>query len=375
MIDPTKSPLEYVCDAAFLAAMKALTEGYIVVGSVGTAQVGSAAGGGGVDLVWDLWNEQFAVYAYPQGGLSYFNISAGAQVYTGFGFGNGGSPHPHIHSAWSGWFRGASASFGIDVFRLLSLEASVSYFESPDRSTVGGLVGVGASVSVPRIRDVLRLPLQASAAGVAAGFWTPLDAGTRLFFNPSINQSHIIMKPAADGRAHHVVNLEPGRWGVAEHILHVLGPGPLTPSFMFLASAVSILKEYMEGRGLGGDRRAGVQQLHNWACSETYALIQRYRAEVPTGTMQLEDPGGHTIARTPRGKYLITSTVGGTDAVGSWTTVMRLRTAENTYGGVPSTRFGMAMRNAPSAVIDGMSVSRMQLSPRLMAIRDRMNAA
>ncbi len=375
MIDPTKSPLEYVCDATFLSAMKALTEGYVVVGSSATGQLGSAVAGGGMDLVWDLWNEQFAVYVYPQGGLSYFNISAGAQVYTGFGFGNGGQPHPHIHSAWSGWFRGASASFGVDVFKLLSLEASVSYFESPDRSTVGGLVGAGASVSVPRIRDVLRLPLRASAAGVEAGYWTPLDAATRMFFNARINRSHVIMKPAADGRPHAVVNLEPGRWGVAEHMFHVLGATPLTPGFMFLASAVSIFKEYMEGRGLAGDRRAGVQQLHNWACSETYALIQRYRSEVPTGTLQREYPGGHTIARTSRGKYLITSTVGGSDAVGAWTTVMRLRTGENAYGGVPSVRFGTAMRGAPSGMIDGQPVSMLQLSSQLMDIRRRMDAA
>jgi hypothetical protein len=367
MIDPTKSPLEYICDATFLAAMRALTEGYIVVGSSATGQMGSAAAGGGIDLVWDLWNEQFAVYVYPQGGLSYFNISAGAQVYTGFGFGN----HPHIHSAWSGWFRGAQASFGVDVFRLISLEGSISYFESPDRSTVGGLVGAGASVSVPRIREVLRLPLRASAAGVEAGFWTPFDAATQRFGRGK--QS--LRRPAANNQNHLIVNLEPGRWGVTQHLGEVLGLNPLSAGFMFYASAVSLLKEYMEARGISSDRRAGVQQLHNWACSETYRLIQQYRSDVPTGTTQREYPGGHTIARTPRGKYLITSSVGGSGAVGSWTTVMKLRTADNAYGGVPSVRYGMVMRGAPSAILDGRSVSMMRLSDELMRVRQRMNAA
>lgn len=367
MFDPTKSPLEYICDATFLTAMRALTEGYIVVGSSATGQMGSAAVGGGMDLVWDLWNEQFAVYVYPQGGLSYFNISAGAQVYTGFGFGN----HPHIHSAWSGWFRGAQAAFNVDVFKLISLEGSISYFESPDRSTVGGLVGAGASVSVPRIRDILRLPLGASAAGVEAGYWTPFDAGTRRF----ARGKQIIPRPAANGRNHQIVNLEPGRWGVTLHLAEVLGPNPLTAGFMFYASAVSLLKEYMQARGIAGDRRAGVQQLHNWACSETYRLIQRYRADVPTGTEQREYPGGHTIARTPRGKYLITSSVGGTDAVGAWTTVMKLRTAENGNGGVPSVRYGMSMRGARTAILNGRTVPLMRLSEELMQVRRRMNAA
>ncbi|MCR9159677.1 MAG: hypothetical protein ACE37F_04960 [Nannocystaceae bacterium] len=367
MIDPTKSPLEYICDAAFLSAMRALTEGYIVVGSSATGQLGSATAGGGMDLVWDLWNEQFAVYAYPQGGLSYFNISAGAQVYTGFGFGN----HPHIHSAWSGWFRGAQAAVNIDVFKLISLEGSVSYFESPDRSTVGGLVGVGASVSVPRIRDVLRLPLGASAAGVAAGFWTPVDNATR-----GLSRANpVFMRPAANERNHAVVNLEPGRWGVTLHLAQTLGTSALTPGFTFYASAVSLLKEYMQARGLASDRRAGVQQLHNWACSETYRIIQQYRSDVPTGTTQREYPGGHTIARTPRGKYLITSSVGGSGAVGSWTTVMKLRTADNGYGGVPSVRYGMAMRGARTAILNGRSVPMMRLSDELMQVRRRMNAA
>jgi hypothetical protein len=367
MIDPTKSPLEYICDAAFLTAMRALTEGYIVVGSSVTGQLGSGAAGGGIDLVWDLWNEQFAAYVYPQGGLSYFNISAGAQIYTGFGFGN----HPHIHSAWSGWFRGAQASFNVDVFKLISLEGSISYFESPDRATVGGLVGAGASVSVPRIRDVLRLPLGASAAGVEAGYWTPLDAATRRF----ARGKQVFMRRAANDRNHAVVNLEPGRWGVTLHLGEVLGLNPLSSGFMFYASAVSLLKEYMQARGLSGDRRAGVQQLHNWACSETYRLIQQYRSDVPTGTSQREYPGGHTIARTPRGKYLITSSVGGSDAVGSWTTVMKLRTADNAYGGVPSVRYGMAARGVSSAILNGRSVPMMRLSDELMQVRRRMNAA
>lgn len=372
MVDPTKSPLEYLCDATFQTVVRNLAKGYIVVGSTAEGQLGSAAAGGGVDLVWDLWNEQFAAYAYPQGGLSYFNISAGVTAYAGFGFGL----HDHVHSAWSGWFRGGTAAIELSVYRLISLEGSLSYFESPDRSTVGGLVGVGASVGVPRMRDFVRLPLGLSAAGVAAGYWTPFDTLTRRLFNARIRQSHIISRPAANGRNHALVNLEPGRWGVTQHLRHVLGVNPLSTGFMFYASTVSLLKEFMQARGmLGGSREGGLQALHNWACSETYRLIQRYRSDVPNGTSQREYAGGHTVQRTAGGKYLITSNVGGTDAVGAWTTVMKLRTADNGYGGVPSVRYGMAMRGAPSAVINGETVSMQELSNRLMRVRQRMHAA
>lgn len=356
-----------------------MLQGYICVGATAAGQIFENRRGGGIDLVWDLWNEQFSVLTYPEDAIAWPSVGAGLTAYAGFGFGK----HDDVHQAWSGQFNSAEASIGIDVWKLVSIQGQVSYFESPKRTTVGGLAGVTASVSVPEISKIFRLPLDASLA-VTEGHWTPFDAATRMYFLPIIRGSRLrrlspVEVAGRPPKSYFGVDLAPANvWAVPLHLAAVLGPlNPLVPGFALYASTVALVKEYMRANNMGnGNRDAGFDELHRWVCSEPYRLIRRYEQDQPHGTSQMQyDNNRYTVARTPNGKYIITATVGGSGAVGAWSTTMRLHNPDASHGGVPSVQYNMAARGAGNAFINGRSVSMMKLSDELMKVRKRMNEA
>lgn len=347
-----------LCDAAFTGVIENLLDGYVVIGGTIAGQLGLGRTGGGMDLVWDLWNEQFSAFTYPEYGLS-TDSAAGAAgaVHVGFGTGRFNGVHP----AWSGTFYGVDYSLSLDAWRVLSISGSVQGFRSPDGAMVGGLVSVGGSASVPdSLTKLIKFPLGGSVTATG-GEWTPDDTTTRAL-TPSNRRRDLV----SAGR-HTYLNLEEGELGVALHMIHVMGPTPLALGLAAYALAVAMVKRQMEDKGIR-DRSAGLQDLHLSLCSQAYRRMQRYQGDVPSGTEE-RHYDGYSVQRTQRGNYIITST-SSVPATGEWRSTRRLHRPDATL--ISSHRFGMAIGNAPNGFIDGRSYPRGQFSERVGVLLEQM---
>lgn len=339
-------------------------QGYICVGGTATAQSGTARGGGGVDLIWDLWNEQFSAFYYVEAAAGLPQYAVGANVYTGFGFGM----CDDVHDAWSGTFLSAEVGFEISAWRFAQLSANVQAFRNPSGSFVGGLVGAGASLSLPAsVTGLMRLPLGLSAAA-SVGEWYAYDQLTRRLHSSRISGARV-----RRGSGGMLIDLSPGMFGVASHLEHVLGlTNPLLPTYALYAIGVSFVKSYMAANNLGTNREQGIDELHRWACSKPYRLIRQYIDAHPSGSSQMSFDDGWTVQRTPRGRFLLTSSVGGGGAVGAWATVMRLHEADGSAAATPAVTYRVALRGARNGFINGRSYSMMRFSDEIMRHRNRM---
>ena len=74
--------------------------------------------GYGIELVWDVWNEQFSAFTYPLKATAYPTLALGVGICAGAGFGM----HDHVHKAWSGQFTVWEGSIESSVWKFLSLE-------------------------------------------------------------------------------------------------------------------------------------------------------------------------------------------------------------------------------------------------------------
>ncbi len=135
------------CDvlAAWTSADINPLNGYIVIGM---NVDGTAAGGnltGGVDLVWDLWNEQFAAFTFSGGGVKVPQVlSIGVGGYAGIATAPGGKRD--VIDAWSGAFNNVSAAIEVPGVGLFS--GGGQGYASPDGSLFGVAVGGGVGFSL-----------------------------------------------------------------------------------------------------------------------------------------------------------------------------------------------------------------------------------
>jgi hypothetical protein len=145
-----------------VAPFARLQHPYFFYGVGGAAGVGAAATGA-VEVYYDLWNQQSAVFTS-------LGVSAGttsgveANAYMGYAFGD----KPNVIDAGGGRQCAASGALGIKAIAGVSVTGSV--FSSPDGTVVGGSVGVGVGVGA------FELPVDATVGVSDAGPW---DAATR----------------------------------------------------------------------------------------------------------------------------------------------------------------------------------------------------
>ncbi len=330
-----------LCDGAFSGVIENLLEGYVVIGGTGAGQAGMYRQAHGIDFVWDLWNEQFSAFTYPEHGLGSTSlVGASAGVHVGFGTGR----FDGVHDAWSGEFRSVEYSVDIRAFRLLQVSGQAQGFTSPDGKMVGGLIGVGGSASVPNsVSALLKLPLGGSATA-AGGFWTPHDDLTRRL-TPSNRKGDLVR-----GGRYTYLNLEEGELGVASHMIHLMGPSPFSLALASLAVAVAMAKRNMEDKGIA-DRAQGLRDLHLTLCSTTYRRISQYRQDVPNGTTE-RHYDDYSVQRTTSGKFIITETHA-VPATGEWRSTRRLHSPDGAV--LDSYRYGQAISNAPNGFIEGRS--------------------
>lgn len=286
-----------LADGAFTAVVQTLLEGYIVVGGTVSGQMGMSAAGGGVDFVWDLWNEQFSAFVYPSVERS-FDIGIGASAGVQVGFGTGRCKD--VHDAWSGIFIGTNASITLSAWRIIQISGHIEGFSTPNGSVVGAVMGATVGASVPdAVHKLVKFPLDANVR-VTAGVWTPNDALTRLATPPD-RRRDLVKNPRG---GHLYLDLSDGVTQVARHMSSMLPP-PLALGLGAYASAVSMTKSYLESSGIT-DRKQALEELRS-LLSGSYRRIAEYRREVPRGTEE-RSYDDYTVQRTNRGNFIITDT-------------------------------------------------------------------
>ena len=321
-----------------------------------------SAVGGGVDFVWDLWNEQFSAFIYPSVERSFdVGIGASAGVQVGFGTGR----FDNVHDAWSGIFIGSNASITLSAWRIIQISGHIEGFTSPNGSMVGAVMGATVGASVPdAVHKLVRFPLNANVR-VTAGTWTPNDALTRL--------------AAGDRRgglvrngAYEYLDLSDGVTQVARHMLSMMGPGPLAIGLGAYATAVSMTKSYLESVGIT-DRRRGLEELRA-LLSRSYRRISAYRGEVPGGT-ELRDYGDYTVQRTHTGNFIITEVV--SNATGETRWIRRLHSPAGDVLRIERYHTAVDPSFVPNGFINGRSYNRHasrpnEFEPELARLHDLM---
>ena len=290
----TKGLASRLADGTFTAVVQTLLEGYIVVGGVASGQMGLSAVGGGVDFVWDLWNEQFSAFVYPSVERS-FDVGIGASAGVQVGFGTGRCKD--VHDAWSGIFIGTNASITLSAWRILQISGHIEGFTTPTGSIVGAVMGATVGASVPdAVHKLIKFPLDANVR-VTAGNWTPADALTR---RATRGYGKIVQNGA-----HVYLDLSDGVTQVAGHMVKVMGPTPLAIGLGAYATAVSMTKSYLESAGIT-DRQKALEELRA-LLSRSYRRISEYRRDVPSGT-EMKSYRDYTVQRTSKGNFIITET-------------------------------------------------------------------
>lgn len=116
---------------------------------------------GGVDAVYDLYDQQAAMFYYTGNTLE-TDITLGQTDAAGIAFG----PKPNVLEAWSGEFDSIGVELNVPFVDWLG--AGVAYFQSPDQSIRGANGTLTFSAG-------LALPITVAAT---AGQWQPFDEGT-----------------------------------------------------------------------------------------------------------------------------------------------------------------------------------------------------
>lgn len=247
-----------VCDV--LGALGGVEHAYFFVG--GSVSGGAVvAGTAGVDVVWDLWNQQAATFGYLGGGVSSL-VGAEASAYSGYGFGDKSS----VIDAWSGTFITGSLSGGLPV---LKLSVGASGFASPDGSLIGGAVSVTVGF------DFIPTPVDGS---LTAGKWTPFDGGTKALGNHFVFVSYTTGQADYGGKSYDYLQLG-GSSDLALSILETTGVVGVTPAAQ--AVALGILRS----RGLTISQLCGDRK----ASASSQADLSRYFREEDERARRLSD--------------------------------------------------------------------------------------
>lgn len=166
---------------------------YFFVGGSAKAALVKTLADAGVDLVFDLYNKQAAIFHYHNHGYQNL-IGAEVSAYMGYGFGK----KANVLDAWSGDFQTAEATVETPY---LNISAGGFIFRSPDNSIWGG--AAEASFGFNALG-----PLGSVEVAVSEGFWTPWDKATRAFgqslylasnkeawfYMPSVKKSHMFLQ-------------------------------------------------------------------------------------------------------------------------------------------------------------------------------------
>jgi hypothetical protein len=164
-IPKAKEITEYgFCDA--LRPLAALESPYFFAGIVGKAATVETIADGGVDLVFDLRNQQASLFHYHSHGYQNL-VGVEASVYGGWAFGDKAS----VIDAWAGTFQTAEASLEVPF---LKLSAGGTIFRSPDNSIWGAAAQVGIGLNALG-------PLSTVTVAASEGEWTPWDAATKSY--------------------------------------------------------------------------------------------------------------------------------------------------------------------------------------------------
>lgn len=144
-----------------LARNPAWAHPYFFVG--GTLHAAGVVGvAGGVDAVWDLYNQQAAAFTHSDRLLE-SGVSVGATGSVGLGFG----VKANVFDAWSGAFESVGAEASLPILSWFS--GGLTYFQSPDHT----IRGMNATTSIGM--SLLATPVVVTAS---RGMWVPFDAGT-----------------------------------------------------------------------------------------------------------------------------------------------------------------------------------------------------
>lgn len=202
-----------LCNA--LAPFQGLGHPYFFVGTSAKAAAIDAVDNPGFDAVWDLRNQQFAVFGFHGSGLENL-VGIEANAYMGYAFGN----KKDVLDAWSGTFQSGEATVQVPV---LQIGVGGAIFESPDGSIFGGLVE--GTVGVNALG-----PLAPISASISKGLWVPTDEGTRVMGETFAFASfHEQRGTAADGNDYAYVQFDNTR-SLALSILERLGAFGAAPA-------------------------------------------------------------------------------------------------------------------------------------------------
>ena len=234
--------------------------GYVAFGAVAAGTVGVTNFSGGIDLVWDVWNEQFSVFGYGKAGATF---PSAVGVGSGFALGLGFGRQPNVHAAWSGRFYEVGFSAGFKILKALDLSVSAAAFTSPGFGVVGLGWGVSGSASLPiRVPPLANVLWPSVSVNLSAGDWYPFDTLTRyglVYPKVPLTKGYRTQEEAAiavilggERREdmgpyhvrHHMLSLAKGTTNVANTLKAVcpilkFGPLKIIPTY---AWAVSVIK-------------------------------------------------------------------------------------------------------------------------------------
>jgi hypothetical protein len=148
-----------LCD--HLRPLKKFEHQYFFTGGSVNAAAFVVGGQAGVDVVFDIYNMQAAVFGYAKRVTASSNASISAGGYVGYGFGDKGD----VITAWSGQFIDDVGSIETPW---LNLSESLGYFHAPDNIISGAYLGVGIGTSL------LPIPV---GYDHTIGVWEAWDAG------------------------------------------------------------------------------------------------------------------------------------------------------------------------------------------------------
>jgi hypothetical protein len=226
----------------FLIKLKNLQHPYFFIGTYGAISGVGFGGQAGVDTVWDLWNQQAAVFLYK--GLG-FTTSIGGEVgkYKGWGFGN----KPDVITAWSGRFYTATITGnvpGVNIFGV-QIGAGLAGFTDGPQFTIWG----GAAVASIGLGISILPPVLPGSFSATAGDWKAYDAGTQ-----AVARSE--GTPRVTGSAGKQYIQYVSGWDQGSGILASLGPSGAFPAAAAGFLGVFKSKRWTIQDKCGGDRRS-----------------------------------------------------------------------------------------------------------------------
>lgn len=224
-----------LCSA--LKPIAGLQRPYFFIGGSAKAALIATVADAGVDQVFDLYNQQAAIFHYHNHGYQNL-IGAEVSAYAGYGFGK----KANVLDAWSGDFQTAEATVETPF---LKIAAGGFIFRAPDNSIWGG--AAEASFGFNALG-----PYGTVEVSVSEGFWTPWDKATRaygksLFFASNHEKW---AKVSSSGKQHMYLQFDNTRAFAFAMIqnLHTLG---------FLPAAQAAGLATLKSRGISIERMCG----------------------------------------------------------------------------------------------------------------------